>query len=216
MQNDILFQKHKTKSFSQKKAPFKHFSFVFLSLILAILCFFIYLLSQSSFEKVKVDAVRTSLQSSFNSSLPLFQSLKPSFEASQVALYHQSLIAKTFPASQISQDLVNDEISLYLPIDNIFEKTSANFTPISSIFFQQLKSLLNAPFVKNKYVVDFIVFEDLTKTQSYPIFSNLTTSRAQQIHDKLQRIGVSDTLYSVGIEKGNAQLFKLHFRKRRF
>ncbi len=214
MKENLLFSKFRNKSEKEKKLSSGSFFFVFLSLILSILCFFIYLVKNSSFEENKIDAMRVSLQSSFTQTTPLFQWAKPSFEASQVAVFHQSQIAKMFPKSQISQDLANDEIAIFLPTNSIFVETSDDFKSSANVFFAQLKSLLNAAFVKNKYVVDIILFEDLPTSQDYPIFNHLTTLRAQKISDKMNRTAIGEMMYSIGIEKGNARYFKLHFRKR--
>ena len=210
MQNDQEIEKK-----PKKKSLSTSFSFVFLSLILCLLCFFIYLVQNSSFEKVKVEALKVSLQSSFSRSVSLFGQNGPSFEASQVAIYHQNQIAKMFPKSQIEQDFIKDEISIFIPASAVFKETDITFQPTANVLFLQIASLLNNRFIKNKYMMDFILFEDLTLEQNYPIFEHLTTQRLEKIANKMYRMDLPDENISFGIEKGNAAYLKLHFRKRR-
>ena len=120
-----------------------------------------------------------------------------------------------FPNSQIKQDLINDEISIFIPIDALFKETSINFQPSANVLFLQIESLLKNNFIKNKYIMDFILFEDLTEEQNYPIFEHLTTQRLSVVAEKLYQMDLLHNNFSVGIEKGNAQNIKLHFRKRR-
>ena len=214
MHHSLFSQLRKTTS-PQKKSLSFSFSFVFLSLILCLLSFFIYLVQNSSFEKVKVDALKMSLHSSFAQSTSFFAQNAPSFEASQVVVYHQTQIAKMFPKSEIEQDLINDEISIFIPITALFKETSTELQPSANVLFYQITSLLNNRFIKNKYTMDFILFEDIPKEQNYPIFEHLTTERLNIITDKMYSMNLPKNSFSVGIEKGNGAFSKLHFRKRR-
>ena len=63
--------------------------------------------------------------------------------------------------------------------------------------------------------MDFILFEDLTSYQTYPVYEYITTQRLEEVDKKLVQHGILAQNYSVGIEKGEADFFKLHFRKRR-
>ena len=170
-------------------------------------------MQNSSVEKVKVEALKISLQSSFPRSISFFSENPPSFEASQVALYHQQQIAKMFPKSKIEQDLINDEISIFIPSVSVFKETNTSFKPSADVLFSQINSLLNNQSIKNKYTMDFIFFEDLTEEQNYPIFEHLTTKRAQVIANKLYELNLDKKNFSIGIEKGNSNHIKLHFRK---
>ena len=215
MQDNFLFGKHQTIHTQNKKAASFSFSFVFLSLILTILSFFIYLVYSSSFEDVKIEAAKSSLHSSFNSRVPLFQKMNPSNESNNIVFYYQGNIQLVFPSSQIYQDLADDEVSILIDSNLIFEKTTAKLTPHANILFNQIKSLLNTNFVKEKYVVDFVLSEDLTYAQNYPVFNEITTERVQQIREKLQNLSVPENIYGVGIEKGDKPLLKIHFYKGR-
>ena len=211
----ILFSKTQKTAQEKKKSLLSSFSFVFLSLTLCLLSFFIYLVQNSSFEKVKVDALKMSLHSSFTKSTSLFAQNTPSFEASHVAIYHQNQIAKMFPKSEIKQDLINDEISIFIPTNALFKETDIEFQPTANVLFYQIASLLNNPFIKNKYMMDFILFEDVSTEQNYPIFEHLTTQRLNTIAKKMYQMNLPENNFSVGMEKGNATYLKLHFRKRR-
>ena len=197
-----------------KKGVNTSFYFIFLSLVLSILCFFIFLVHQSSFEASKVDALKTSLKNSFNTA-SVFQTAQPSVEASQVAIYHQSQIAKMFPNSEILQDLINDEITIFIPSSDIFYETLSDFKPTSAVLFKQIHSLLSSSIVKNKYTVDFVLFDDLTTKQNYPVYSHLSTQRLEKIKAHLDEIGIRQNAYTLGVEKGSDDKVKLHFRKRR-
>ena len=214
MAENFLFGKHQTLSVSSKKAAPVSFSVIFLSLILTILSFFIYLVCTSSFENIKFEAAKSSLHSSFSFQIPLFQKVSPSNELSGIVLYHQNNIALSFPSSEIHQDPVNDEVTILIKSDLIFEKTTSTLTPHAHVLFNQMKNLLNTTLIRNKYVVDFILFEDLTQSQNYPVFNEITTERLQKISEKMKGLSVDESLYGVGIEKNDRHELKIHFYKR--
>ena len=139
----------------------------------------------------------------------------PSFEASQLAIYYQNTIAKVFPLSEIKQNLINDEVSIFIPISVLFKETDKIFSSKADIFFNQIKNLLEKDFIQRKYVMDFILFEDLISSQSYPVYEHITTQRLEKVDKKMAQHGILAQNYSVGIEKGEADFFKLHFRRRR-
>lgn len=213
MENNFLFDKRQTLNIRNKKAAPFSFSFVFLSLILVLLSFFIYLVYTSSFEKIKFEAAKSSLRSSFNFHVPLFQKKASSTEANKIASFHQNNIALIFPTSEVLQDLNHDELTILIESDLLFEKMTSNMTSHANLLFNQMKALLNTNFVKDKYVVDFVLYEDLTKSQNYPIFNEITTERVQRIQEKLQGLGVPENIYGVGIEKNDRPLLKIHFYK---
>ena len=95
----------------------------------------------------------------------------------------------------------------------MFEKTTSDLTSHANLLFNQMKTLLNTNFVKDKYVVDFVLYEDLTRSQNYPVFNEITTERAQRIQEKLRGLSVSENIYGVGIEKNDKPLLKIHFYK---
>ena len=113
MEDNFLFDKRQTLNIRNKKAAPFSFSFVFLSLILVLLSFFIYLVYTSSFEKVKFEAAKSSLRSSFNFHVPLFQKRTASTEVNKITLFYQNNIAIIFPSSEIIQDLNNDELTIF-------------------------------------------------------------------------------------------------------
>ena len=214
MAENFLFGKHQSLSTNNKKAAPFSFSFVFLSLILTILCFFIYLVYSSSFEKAKFEAAKSSLYSSFNFHIPLFQKKAISNELSTILLYHQNNIALSFPSSEIHQDPINDEVSILINSDLIFENATSTLTPHAHILFNQIKNLLNTDFIRDKYVTDFILFEDLTHSQNYPVFNEITTERLQKIYEKMKGLSVDEDMYGVGIEKSDKHDLKIHFYRR--
>ena len=197
-----------------KKGFNTSFYFIFLSLVLSVLCFFIFLVHQSSFEPSKVDALKTSLKNSF-ATTNTFQKIQPSVEASQVAIYHQSQIVKMFPNSEILQDLINDEITIFISNSDIFYPTLPDLKPTSAVLFKQIASLLPSPIIKDKYVLDFVLSDDLTTKQNYPIYSHLSTQRLEKIKTYLDKIGIKESAYTLAVEKGSDDKIKLHFRKRR-
>lgn len=213
MEDNFLFGKHHSLSVNNKKAAPVSFSFVFLSLILMLLSFFIYLVYTSSFEKVKFEAAKSSLHSSFSFYIPLFQKKGLSHESNNIASFHKNNIALIFPSSEIHQDPTNDEVTILINSDLIFEKTTSNLTSHATILLNQIKTLLNSNLIKGKYVVDFILFEDLTNSQNYPVYNEITTERLQKISEKMKRISVPDSVFGVGIEKGDKPEFKIHFYK---
>lgn len=213
MEDNFLFGKHQTLSVHNKKASPASFSFVFLSLILTILSFFIYLVCTSSFEKIKFDAAKSSLHSSFNFHIPLFQRKSFSISSNGIVSFHKNNVALIFPSAEIHQDPTSDEVTILIKSDLIFEKGTSNLTSHANILLNRIKSLLNARIIKDKYIVDFILFEDLTNSQNYPIFNEITTERLQKISEKMKRISVPDNMFGVGLEKGDKPEFKIHFYK---
>ena len=215
MHENILSEKEKNDFEKKQKTTGEFLLFIFLSLILCFLCFFIYLVKNSSFEKVKVDALQSSIQKSFSHSPSFFQKLKPSTQANHIIIYYQTKIAKDFPFSKIEQDFLNDEVLIFLPIDSLFKITSFEFNQKSNLFIKQIEALLKSKFLANKYIIDFILFEDLGKNQDFPIYKHLTTERLEILKSTIENIASDKKSYSIGIEKGNANFIKLHFRKRR-
>ena len=213
MDDNFLFGKQQTLSVYSKKAAPVSFSFIFLSLTLTILSFFIYLVYTSSFEKVKFEAAKSSLYSSFNLHIPLFQRRASSTESNSIVTFHKNNIALIFPFSEIHQDPTSDDVTILIKSDLIFEKSTSNLTSHANILLNQIKSLMNTSLIKDKYVVDFILFEDLTQSQNYPVFNEITTERLQKISEKMKRISVPENVFGVGIEKSDKPDFKIHFYK---
>ena len=211
MEDNFLFGKQQMLSIHNKKAAPVSFSFVFLSLILTILSFFIYLVYTSSFEKIKFEAAKSSLHSSFNFYIPLFQKKALSNGSNSIVSFHKDNIALVFPSAEVHQDPTNDEVTILIKSDLIFEKATSKLTSHAHILFNQIKSLLNTNLVKDKYVVDFILFEDLTTSQNYPVFNEITTERLQKISEKMKAISVPENVFGVGIEKSDKPEFKIHF-----
>jgi hypothetical protein len=215
MHKDILSVKEKKDFQKKQKTTGEFFLFVFLSLILCLLCFFIYLVKNSSFEKVKVEALQSSIEESFSRKHSFFQEIYPSNQANHIIIYYRTKIEKDFPFSKIKMDIFNDEVLIFLPIDSLFKTTSFEFNPKSKLFIKQIEGLLKSKFLEDKYIVDFILFEDLGKNQDFPIFKHLTTERLEALKATIESIAADKKSYSIGIEKGNDNFIKLHFRKRR-
>lgn len=184
------------------------FLMIFLSLQLMLLSFFIFFVSHSSFEKNKIQAVQTSLRSSFN-----VPSSSLSFEANAIELYYQTQLKKIFPNSKIEHHLNNDTIKITFDIQTLFKQNSDNFSLYASVFFKQIKQLLQSSLILDNYLVYLILFEDSTVSANYPVYSHLTSKRVAKIASHLEELEDLSSAVRLGVYKGDKNQFVLFLAK---
>ncbi len=183
------------------------FSFIFLSLILVIFCLFSYLLSLSTFEELKVNAVRESLWTAFKPRSSAYNSFfKPSFIPNGFISLNKELFSGQFSHVQIEQNPTGHVLSATIPADDLFIPFQEKLQPDRSLFWQKLAQYLKAKDAYYTYEIDFMTHVDLPTDESYPIFSSLATRRAQAVATALKQLGISNEQSAVGFKRGNPGL----------
>ena len=181
------------------------FSFIFLSLILVIFCFFSYLLSFFIFEEIKVNAVRESLWTAFKPQRFTQNAFfEPSFIPNGFISLNRELFSSNFSNVQIEQNLTGHILSASIPTEVLFIPFQEKLSSKQELFWQKLAQYLKAKDNYYTYEVDFLTYVDLPAQESYPIFSSLATRRAQAVAEKLKNLGVSTKQTAVGFKRGNA------------
>lgn len=195
---------HQQSSFARQNS----FLMIFLSLQLMLLSFFIFFVSQSSFEKNKIQAVQTSLRSSFN-----VPSSSLSFEANAIELYYQTQLKKIFPNSKIEHHLNDDTIKITFDIQTLFKQDSDKFSLYANVFLKQVKQLLQSSLIVDNYLVYLILFEDSSALTNYPVYSHLTSKRVAKIASRLEGLEDLSAAVRLGVYKGDKNQFVLFLAK---
>lgn len=195
---------HQQSSFARQNS----FLMIFLSLQLMLLSFFIFFVSQSSFEKNKIQAVQTSLRSSFN-----VPSSSLSFEANAIELYYQTQLKKIFPNSKIEHHLNDDTIKITFDIQTLFKQDSDKFSLYANVFLKQVKQLLQSSLIVDNYLVYLILFEDSSALANYPVYSHLTSKRVAKIASRLEGLEDLSAAVRLGVYKGDKNQFVLFLAK---
>lgn len=195
---------HQQSSFARQNS----FLMIFLSLQLMLLSFFIFFVSQSSFEKNKIQAVQTSLRSSFN-----VPSSSLSFEANAIELYYQTQLKKIFPNSKIEHHLNDDTIKITFDIQTLFKQDSDKFSLYANVFLKQIKQLLQSSLIVDNYLVYLILFEDSSALTNYPVYSHLTSKRVAKIASRLEGLEDLSAAVRLGVYKGDKNQFVLFLAK---
>ncbi len=181
------------------------FSFIFLSLILVIFCFFSYLLSFSTFEEIKVNAVRESLWTAFKPQRFTQNAFfEPLFIPNGFISLNRELFSTSFSNAQIEQNPTGHILSATIPAETLFIPFQEKLTADQEAFWQKLAQYLKANDNSYAYEIDFLAYVDLPAQESYPIFSSLATRRAQTVAEKFKNMGVSTEQIAVGFKRGNA------------
>ena len=179
------------------------FSFIFLSLILLILCFFIKIISVSNFEQIKIDAVATSVQSAFQSSRSKLTFFHPSFMPAGSVLTSQELFRQSFEEAQIHQSWNGQTLFVTLPEQDVFQPFQETLTPKAKHFFHSMALFLQTH-PEASYEIGLTHYIDLLANGNYPLYSHLAARRAQKIAEYWVSLDIPEQAVHVGFEKGDA------------
>lgn len=179
------------------------FSFIFLSLILLILCFFIKIISVSNFEQIKIDAVATSVQSAFQPSKSKLTFFHPSFMPVGPVLMSQELFQQSFKEARIHQSWNGQTLFVTLPDKDVFQPFQETLTPKAKLFFQNMAHFLQTH-TQIPYELGLTHYIDLPADGNYPLFSHLAARRAQKIAEYWVSLDIPEQAIHVGFEKGEA------------
>lgn len=195
--NNFLFTTPKTKRSA--------FSFIFLSLILLILCFFIKIISISNFEKIKVDAVKTSVHSVFSSSKSKLTFFHPSYKPISLVILSQKIFEELFDDAQIQQSWDGQTLLVTLKESDLFIPFQEKATSRAKKLTQKLSSFLKKHDNSFQFELSFIHFIDLPADGTYPIYENLPSRRAKEIARIWIENGIPKETIQTGVQKGEAQ-----------
>lgn len=177
------------------------FSFIFLSLMLVILCFFIKIISISDFEQIKIDAVTTSVQSAFQSARSRITFFHPSFMPSGPVVMSQELFQHAFEDAAVQQSWDGQMLFVSLPEEALFQPFQDTLTPEAKHFFKNLAHFLQTHH-PDSYEIGFTHLIDLPTDGSYPVYSHLAARRAQKTADYWISSGIPAQTIHVGFQKG--------------
>ncbi len=180
------------------------FSFIFLSLMLLILCFFIKMISVSDFEQIKIDAVATSVQSAFKPTRNTFSFFRPTFIPAGSVLQAQELFTQSFDKALIHQRGNGRVLEVALPTQEIFVPYQDNLTPKAKLFLKKSVDVLQTK-SSDSFEVGLTQFIDLPTDGTYPVYSHLASRRVQKVVEYLLSLNVPERFIQVGFQKGNAE-----------
>lgn len=173
------------------------FMFVFLSLFVILLCFFAYLISQSSFDKTRVNATKISLAETFQS--------KTSDDFIQITTSEYFFNPKTkqqveslFPKAKISFNQTSNTLKL------TFEKKEFSSTDILNA-----GHFLNAQY-PNKKMFILISTEKNTET-FYPVYENKSTDTAGMILNTIKQNNLSSDNIIIGLKNDGKDYIDIIF-----
>lgn len=195
---------------------------LFLSLFLLILAFFILMVSISTFEEVKSNAVMNSLSSTFATVLP------PSGDPTDFTAKDGDIIA-----GQQFQDQVSDIFSAAMqvakvevvqpgetlhasfPVESMFAGDTGDLRPVALPLLDRLVAALSGSPLGLKFELEFIVGAPETKDNALPVTQTLALARTGVFAREMSTRGVPPGHISVGIGPGDPGRVHLWFYIRR-
>lgn len=195
---------------------------LFLSLFLLILAFFILLVSISTFEEVKSNAVMDSLSSTFRTVLPA--SGDPTeFTAKDgdvfAAQQFQDQVTEIFSAAmQVAKvEIVQpgQRMRASFPIDSMFSADSAELRPVALPLLDRIVAALSGSPPGLKFEMEFLIGAEYLDGNTLPVNQTLSLSRAGEFAREMAGRGLPPKSIAVGIEPGDAKRVNVWFYIRR-
>ena len=194
---------------------------LFLALYLLVLAFFILLVSISTLEKVKSQAVMDSLTSTFAAILP------PTSDLTQFAAKDGDVLAGQVFQSQLTElfstavQVIKIEVvqpgrlmRVVLPSDSLFFPGTTKIREAQFPLLDRVVATLSGRPPGLRYEMQFVIGSPYATGTSLPIGGTLETSRASVfVRDMLSRGAPPDSL-SVGLKPGDPDEITLWFHVR--
>ncbi len=194
---------------------------LFLSLFLLILAFFILLVSISTFEEVKSNAVMNSLSSTFATILP------PSGDPTEftakdgdilAAQQFQDQITEIFAAAlQVAKiDVVQpgQRMRASFPIESMFASGASDLRPVSIPLLDRIVAAVSGSPAGVKFEMEFVIAAEYGDGNTLPVNQTLGLLRAGNFAREMAGRGLPPGSIAVGIEPGDPKRVNIWFYTR--
>ena len=191
---------------------------LFLSLFLLVLAFFIILISISTLEEVKSQAVRDSLSSTFRSVLSPstnpteFTSKDGNILAGQE--FQEQVTGIFVTALQVAKVEVVRAGSLMrvrLPISAMFAEGDTEIRPVTVPVLDRIVAVLSSPPPGLRFDMEFVIGSPVSAAKALPVTQTLETQRAGNLAREMARRGVPPDSIAVGIQPGKSDQAMIWF-----
>lgn len=191
---------------------------MFLSLFLLVLAFFIILVSISTVEEVKSQAVRSSLSSTFRTVM------SPSTDPTEFTSKDGDVLAGQEFQEQIT-DLFSTTLQVAkveilrpgqlmrvkLPVSAMFAEGATAVRPVAVPALDRIVAVLSAKPPGLRFDMEFVIGSPFTEGKSLPVGQTLETERAGNLAREMARRGVPPDSIAVGIQPGSAEQVTIWF-----
>jgi len=191
---------------------------LFLSLFLLVLAFFIILISISTLEDVKSQAVRDSLSSTFRSVLSPstnpteFTSKDGNILAGQE--FQEQITGIFVTALQVAKVEVVRPGSLMrvkLPISSMFAENDTEIRPVTVPVLDRIVAVLSSRPPGLRFDMEFVIGSPISADKELPVRQTLETQRAGNLAREMARRGVPPDSITVGIQPGRSDQATIWF-----
>ncbi len=191
---------------------------LFLSLFLLILAFFILLVSISTFEEVKSNAVMDSLSSTFKTVLPV-RGDPTEFTAKDgdvfAAQQFQDQISDIFStAMQVAKvEIVQPgrQMRASFPVNSMFVPETAEVRPVAIPLLDRIVAALSSSPPGLKFEMEFLTAAGKGEDGMLPVNETLSLSRTGAFAREMVARGLPPSSMAVGIEAADAKRINIWF-----
>lgn len=191
---------------------------MFLSLFLLVLAFFIVLVSISTLEDVKSQAVRDSLSSTFRSVLSPsttpteFTSKDGNILAGQVFQEQiTGLFATTLQVAKVEIVRPGSLMRIKLPVSAMFANGETEIRPVTVPVLDRIVAVLSSRPPGLRFDMEFFIGSPLSAEKALPVAQTLETQRAGNLAREMARRGVPPDSIAVGIQPGRTDQITIWF-----
>ena len=191
---------------------------LFLSLFLLILAFFIMLVSISTFESAKSQAVMDSLTSTFATVLP--SSSDPNtfvvkdgdiLAGQEFQNQVSDIFSSAMPVARIEIVQPGKKMRVTFPIDSMFVSNSANLRPVTFALLDRIIATLSGRPPGLRLESEFVVGAKYLEGNLLPVEQTMALSRAGNFAREMARRGAPPNTIAVGIGPGNPSRVTMWF-----
>jgi flagellar motor protein MotB len=191
--------------------------FLFLSLYLLFLAFFIMLVSISTLEDVKSKVAMQSLTAAFNTVLPSTEEVATSSEESGIdagqAFQEEitGMFATSLQVAKVEAVQPARVMLVKVPTDTLFIPGRAELKPIQEDLLERLVSALAARPEGGHHDLEFVLGVKMDGKGNFPLGRTLEIERADVFAREMLRRGAPPDSFAVGVEPGDVEMVKFWF-----
>lgn len=191
---------------------------LFLSLFLLILAFFILMVSISTFEEVKSNAVMNSLSSTFATVLP--PSGDPTeftakdgdiFAGQQFQDQISEIFSATMQVAKVEVVQPGKRLHAWFPIESMFVDGKTDIRPVSIPLLDRIVAALSGSPPGLNFEMEFIVGAEYSEDGALPTTQSLALSRAGVFAREMASRGAPPGSVAVGVEASDSKRINLWF-----
>ena len=191
---------------------------MFLSLFLLVLAFFIILVSISTVEEVKSQAVRSSLSSTFRTVLsPSMDPTEFTSKDGDVLAGQQfqeqvtDLFSTTLQVAKVEIVRPGQLMRIKLPTSAMFAEGATEVRPVAVPVLDRVVAVLSSRPPGLRFDMEFVIGSAFTEGKSLPVTQTLETERAGNLAREMARRGVPPDSVAVGIQPGRVDQVTIWF-----